>query len=50
MEVNEALALLVDIGDPIAFKIKASFECYFRFDAGYSKAQISLEDKEDFLK
>ena len=31
-------------------KQKASFECDFRFEAGYSKALITIEDKEDFLK
>eukprot|EP00794_Sanderia_malayensis_P006545 gene6544-7283_t len=32
------------------FKNKASFECGFRFDAGYCKPIIELKDKEDFFQ
>eukprot|EP00112_Aurelia_sp_Birch-Aquarium-sp1_P025839 Seg883.4 transcript_id=Seg883.4/GoldUCD/mRNA.D3Y31 product="G2/M phase-specific E3 ubiquitin-protein ligase" protein_id=Seg883.4/GoldUCD/D3Y31 len=50
VEVSQILAALAKIEDANEFKKKASFECDFRFEAGYSKALITLEDKEDFLK
>eukprot|EP00794_Sanderia_malayensis_P012404 gene12404-13689_t len=50
MEVSQVLAALAKIEDENEFKKKASFKCDFRFDAGYSKALITIEDKEDFLK
>eukprot|EP00794_Sanderia_malayensis_P004279 gene4279-4846_t len=50
MEVSQVLAALAKIEDANEFKKKASFECDLRFDAGYSKALITIEAKEDFLK
>ena len=49
-KVKDKMQQLEAIEDKDEFRHIASFECDFRFDCGYSKPIINLEDKELFMK
>lgn len=49
-KVKEKMQRLKATEDKDEFRRIASFECDFRFDCGYSKPIINLEDKELFFK
>ncbi|EDO30340.1 predicted protein, partial [Nematostella vectensis] len=48
--VRESLSALSNVTDEEEFKNKATFDCDYRFDAGYNKPFVYLEDKKDFIK
>lgn len=49
-EVKGVLKSLQDVTDEEEFKEKASFQCSFRFESGYSKPFVTLSDKDEFLR
>ena len=49
-EVKSSMENLANVTDEKEFKEKASFQCSFRFDAGYSKPFITLSQKEEFFR
>ena len=50
IEVRDKLKELKIIEDPEEFKRAASFECALRFDAGFCKPIVTIEDKVKMLR
>ena len=50
IEVKQFLQNLDKITDEEEFKREASFNCEFRYEAGYSKPFIQMKDKDEFFK
>lgn len=49
-EIKDVLKSLENVTDEEEFKEKASFQCNFRFDSGYSKPFVTLSDKDEFFR
>jgi hypothetical protein len=49
-EVKQSLQDLIKISDEEAFKNQATFNCDYRFDAGYCKPFVYLKDKDDLCR
>ena len=49
-DIKDCLQKLEKVSDADEFKRQASFECDFRFEAGFTKPIVTIDDKEDFLK